>query len=480
MIVRCLLICLALALCAPTLASVPVDSAPRLAEPMAITSPDGVTLYVTRGTMRVPAVRADTERDHAPITLAFIRVGTAPEPSKTASVLLAGGPGDSGTRLVEQLVRRGGSQVLGLLGGDLIGIDQRGTGDSRPNLEIERSYSIPIAAEGSMEAWLPIIDEASRSIAADLRAKGIHPQAYTTRESADDVDAVRRALGYEKLNLWGRSYGSHLALEVLRRHPDRVGRVVLVGPEGPDDTWKRPALVDTVLERIAQRAADPDLLPRMRRVLARLDAEPVTAQSRHPETGEPIAVTIGGFDLRWMTAQALSDPRTIATLPSAYRRMDRGDFSAIAQLALVYRMRLGPQNAMKHFMDLSSGASASRLSLVEAEAEASVLGDAMNFPGRYLASAWGVEPGQAAVPSPVASDVPVLILVGDLDARTPVENGKALLEHLPNGKMVVVGNAAHQFDLFGNPQLREVLSAFMQGEPIAAEKVEARPIPFRD
>ncbi|WP_370177933.1 alpha/beta fold hydrolase [Alteriqipengyuania sp.] len=480
MIVRCLLICLALASCAPSLANAPDVPAPQLAEPMAITTPDGATLYVTRGKMRVPAVRADTQRDHAPITLAFIRVSMAPEPSETASVLLAGGPGESGTALVEQLVRKGGSQILGLFGGDLIGIDQRGTGHSSPNLGIERPYGIPLAAEGSMHAWLPIIGEVSGSIAGDLRAKGIYPQAYTTRESADDVDAVRRALGYDKLNLWGRSYGSHLALEVLRRHPEKVGRVVLVGPEGPDDTWKRPALVDTVLERIAQRAEDPELLPRMRRVLASLDAQPVTVQSRHPETGEPIVVTIGGFDLRWITAQALSDPRTIATLPSAYRQMDAGDFSSIAQLALVYRMRLGPQNAMKHFMDLSSGASAGRTRQIEEEAQSAVLGDAMNFPGRYLASAWGVEPTDAAGPAPVASDVPVLILVGDLDARTPVENAEALLRHLPNGKLIVVGHGAHQFDLFGSPKLREVLSAFMQGEPIPAERVDARPIPFRE
>ena len=409
MIIRCLFACLALASCAPTLASAPDTSAPQLAEPMAITSPDGATVYVTRGTMRVAAARSDTERAHAPITLAFIRVSMDPEPSETASVLLAGGPGDSGTALVEQLVRRGGSQVLDLFGGDLIGIDQRGTGHSSPNLEIERSYGVPLAAEGSIEAWLPIIDEVSRSIAADLRAKGIHPQAYTTSESADDVDAVRRALGYDKLNLWGRSYGSHLALEVLRRHPDRVGRVVLVGPEGPDDTWKRPALVDTVLDRIAQRAEDPELLPRMRRVLAKLDAHSVTVVSRHAETSEPVAVTIGGFDLRWITAQALSDPRTIATLPSAYRQMEAGDFSAIAQLALIYRKRLGPQNAMKHFMDLSSGASPARTNLIEDEAQSAVLGDAMNFPGRYLAGAWGVEPGDAPAPPPVTSDVPVLL-----------------------------------------------------------------------
>jgi hypothetical protein len=65
--------------------------------------------------------------------------------------------------------------------------------------------------------------------------------------------------------------------------------------------------------------------------------------------------------VQWLTAQALADPRAIATLPAAYREMAAGDFRRIATLAVMFRMRLGVESAMKHMMDLSSGATPARL-----------------------------------------------------------------------------------------------------------------------
>jgi pimeloyl-ACP methyl ester carboxylesterase len=102
------------------------------------------------------------------------------------------------------------------------------------------------------------------NVAADFRARGIRLEAYNTRESADDVDAVRRAFGYKAITVWGRSYGSHLALAVLRQHPDAVERLILVGPEGPDHTWKLPSHVDAVLRRLDERAPQLGLLTMMR------------------------------------------------------------------------------------------------------------------------------------------------------------------------------------------------------------------------
>lgn len=479
MIFRIVFCSLVFLLCGATLATAQESAEPVLSKTVTVQSSDGATFYVTRGTLRVPAVRTETQHHHAPITLAFVRIGKSATPAETANILLAGGPGDSALKLAEQITRQGGSQIMTMFVGDIIGIDQRGTGLSTPNLTLKDSYGLPIVAEGNAEIWLPIIREVSRSTAAKLRAENIYPQAYTTRESADDVEAVRQALGYSTINLWGRSYGTHLALEIVRRHSETINRVVLVGPEGPDHTWKRPAQINRVLDRIAKRASDPDLVPRMRRVLAKLDAEPVTVSTIDPRSSQPIEITIGGFDLRWITAQAISDPRALATLPWAYRRMEKGDFSMIAPLAVLFRKGLGPESAMKQFVDLSSGGSATRLQQIEHEAETAVLGDAMNFPARYLASAWGLTSSSNTDRKPVISNVPVLILVGDLDARTPVENGVDLLRTLPNGQLIIVGNAAHQFDLFGNRELRNVLSLFMRGKPTSLAKVDLPPIVFK-
>ena len=87
--------------------------------------------------------------------------------------------------------------------------------------------------------------------------EGVDYRGYTTWESAADVDAVRRALGVEKVNLLGISYGTHLALAIRKRYPDRVDRLVLASAEGLDQTVKLPARTDAYFERL-QAVIDAD------------------------------------------------------------------------------------------------------------------------------------------------------------------------------------------------------------------------------
>ena len=151
------------------------------------------------------------------------------------------------------LARQGGPLVADLVNGDLVGIDQRGTGRSLPNLSSDALYALPMDQPGSVERWLPVIGRVSRAEATRLRAEGIRLEAYNTRESADDVADVCRTLGYSRATLWGRSYGTHLALATVARHPALVERLVLISPEGFDHTWKLPSQVDAVLARLEAR-----------------------------------------------------------------------------------------------------------------------------------------------------------------------------------------------------------------------------------
>ncbi|MCA1714792.1 MAG: alpha/beta fold hydrolase, partial [Gammaproteobacteria bacterium] len=333
-----------------------------------IEADDGASFRVTFGTLRVPELRADGAGTTGTIDLAFVRVRRAEAPTRSAHFVLAGGPGDSGVNLVLGLVRRSGKSLAELFDDDIIGIDQRGTGRSAPNLDVEASYGLPLDRAGSLELWLPLMARVSRAVAQDFRARGVRLEAYNTRESAEDVEALRRALGYDKISLWGRSYGTHLALAVVRRYPERVERMVLVSPEGPDHTWKLPSQVEQMLRTLSAHAREPELLQRMRTVIGRLQRAPVTVEVNDPETKAPVAVTIGAFDVKWITAQALGDPRALATLPAAYRRMEQGDFSAFAPIALAFRKRLGIKSAMQQMMDLSSGTSPRRRARIEREA----------------------------------------------------------------------------------------------------------------
>ena len=75
--------------------------------------------------------------------------------------------------------------------------------------------------------------------------------------------------------------------------------------------------------------------------------------------------------------------------------------------------------------------------------------------------------------------MPALILVGDLDPRTPIENGREIARTLANGRLVVVENASHQFDVFGSASIRTVLGQFLSGAAITATPITLLPVPFQ-
>lgn len=467
-----------LALLLAALSGVPAAAQMRSSEDQTMTANDGTAFVVTRAVVRVPESRAAPQPSGA-IDLAVVRVRRRGQTSARAHTILAGGPGESGVQEVLSLARQGGAEWFALMDGDVVGIDQRGTGASHPNLASSVRYNLPMDRPGSPEAWLPLIRKASRLEAARLKAEGVHLQAYNTEESADDVDAVRCAFGYGKMVLWGRSYGSHLALATLRRHPEGVERLILVSPEGPDHTWKSPAQIDDVLARIAVRAGAPELMENIRKVLDDLARAPVSVTITDPATRQDRVIVLGKFDVQLVVAQAIGDPRALAGLPAAFRQMAAGNYRTIGQLAYASRSRMGVQSAMKQAMDLSSGASEVRRRRIGDGARTALLGDAMNFPGLDLAEAWGITPLPAAFRAPVRSSVPVLMIVGDLDVRTPVANAREIATTLPNAQTVVVKNAAHQFSLFGSPTLRELLGRFLADQPTQENAVVLPALPFQ-
>jgi pimeloyl-ACP methyl ester carboxylesterase len=452
---------------------------PRDARESQLVANDGTVFDVTSGIVRVAETRASGAGDGRTIDLAVVRVRRAgTSGSRVAHVVLAGGPGDSGVDQVLGLSRQGGALFANLIDGDVIGIDQRGTGRSVPNLSSTARYGLPLDQPGSIETWLPIIERVSMAEAARLRAAGIHLEAYNTRESADDVADVCRALGYDRVVLWGRSYGTHLALATAARHRALVERLVLVSPEGLDQTWKLPSQVDAALQRLEAKGAGPLVAP-IAAILERLRREPSTVTVPHPEHGRPTTVAIGAFDVQWIVAQALGDPRLLVTLPSAVREMRAGDFRRIAQIAILRRERTGVESAMKMMMDLSSGASAERRVRIDREAATSLLGNAINFPAMYLGAAWGAVDLGDAFRRPLVSDVPALLLVGDLDPRTPIDNAREIASTLPNARVIVLENATHQFDLFGDASIRECLGRFLRGAAAAADRLFLPALTFR-
>ncbi len=315
---------------------------------------------------------------------------------------------------------------------------------------------------------------------------GIDLAAYNTWESAADINALRIALGVKKVSLWGISYGSHLALAVLKRYPRNIQRVGLVGIEGLDETVKLPALTDAFLGRLqAAMASDPeaakaypDFVGTMRRVHARVEREPVSVRF-NDKAGKDVTLVLGVTDIRVAAAAMGADPSRSRMLPGLYAMMDAGDFSRVAPI--VWEMLRKPDAVrfmgMGDAMDVASGISRQRLELFEQQAQTSLLGDIVNFPMPHLGDSLGVPDLGDRFRAPFRSDVPVLFMSGTLDGRTYPESARELIKQFSRGSHLIVENGGH--NLFeASPLIKDVVVAWFRGEAPEMAALELAPPQF--
>jgi len=433
-------------------------------EPHSLQSRTGVEIPAESGRLTVPVNRS--HRDEQTLEIAFLRVPGATSSSAPPTFILAGGPGESGINIVRGMFADGGQRIRAVITGDIIGIDQRGVGDAVPNLTVTDRYDFPLMEPGDPVVYSQRISKICREVASRLRADGVDLSAFNTNENADDINALRQALGYEQVNLWGTSYGSHLALTTLRRHGKHIDRVLITSPEGPDHTLKRPAHVQQCLRRLA--AGDDELLPMMERVLKKLEQAPIRATVRHPISRKELKVGVSAFDVRLWTWTALSRIETTQQIAPAYRAMDAGDLTAPALWLVRYRETSGVGSAMKHAMDAASGCSDARRVMIAQETATCLLGDVINFPNANLGAAWGVKELAPDFRSPIQSNRPILMLCGNLDARTPLENAREILESLPNGRLAVIEGGGHGFR--PSSKVLDLVGSFFRGEDLPVEQ----------
>jgi beta-lactamase class A/pimeloyl-ACP methyl ester carboxylesterase len=199
-------------------------------EPYLFKTNDGEEVESELGSLVVPENRR-APRSHM-IELAFVRFKSTSKDPGPPIVYLEGGPGGSGIDAAR------GAAFPSLMAlreiGDVIALDQRGTGMSRPGLDCSRTWGLPLDRPGNPREIRRILKERLRACAQEMVDQGIDLLGYNTEESADDVEALRRALGAEKISLWGISYGTHLGLAVIRRHGEHTHRAVLTGVSGAE------------------------------------------------------------------------------------------------------------------------------------------------------------------------------------------------------------------------------------------------------
>jgi pimeloyl-ACP methyl ester carboxylesterase len=433
------------------------------------------------GTLLVPEKRRNPDSNL--IELAFVRFKSTAKNPGAPIVYLAGGPGGSGIGTAM------GSRFPLFMAlreiGDVIAFDQRGTGYSRPNLSCYERLALPLDVAPSREMALKELRlNANGCIEYWRDVQRVDLTGYNTNESADDLEDLRKAIGARQISLWSISYGTHLAMTAIRRHPQSIDRAILAGTEGPDHTYKLPSNIQKHLADLAAVIkADPDIgkdvpdfLGLMKSVFDRLDAKPEVVEVTDPRTKQTVKVTVNKFVLQYIVANNIGTTVT-ANFPALFYRASKGDFSNPAQVWLnISREDIG--SAMSYMMDCASGQTAARRERIERESKETLLEDISNFPFPGICEAWKAPDLGDEFRSPVKSNVPVLFISGTLDARTPVSNAEEYRTGFANSTHIIVDGAVHSDPLFlSSPKIKDGMMEFLRGQTVTVTKI-AVPMKF--
>lgn len=451
--------------------------APTQAGPFRFKGWKGQETDAERGFFEVPEDRRDP--NSRKIRLSYVRFASTAAKPGPPIVYLAGGPGGTATRALA------GPRFPIMMAlrevADVIAFDQRGTGLS--NAIPERPASKrppPVFTEAGLTSYFR---EEFQSAWTDWTKAGVAMTGYNTEQNADDIDDLRRHLGAEKVDLWGISYGTHLALSMLKRHGDRVNRVALASLEGQDQTVKRPAAIDALLRQVdgllaadpAVRAAIPDLPALMRRVHAKMEAAPVRMTATLD--GAPVELQLGGFAIQLMAGGLIANPQTLVMLPGLYLALDAGRTDVLTPFVNEFAGLLGI-SGMPEATDLASGISPRRLALVRREAKTAVLGEALNFPmPQLLGAVPGVDLGESFRAS-FSIDHPALLVAGTLDGRTPMSEQDEVAAQFRRKSRVIVENAGHNV-FEAHPDVQALLVRFFRGEAVADTRLALPPPKFK-
>lgn len=433
-------------------------------EPHPVSAPGGRVIAAELGRLAVPAGHGGGA---STVELAFLRfAATGPSPGPPL-VYLAGGPGGSGIADAEGVLLPLVERLRAL--GDVIALDARGAGRSRPELRCRRSWRLPLELPSDPERMLAEARAAARECAQRLSAARIDLGAYTTAASADDLEHLRRALGFERLRLIAFSYGTRLALLYMARHPGAVDRAVLAGVELPGRVFTPPADLDRRIAALGERLdGGSDLPGLLRRVRDRLAAAPATVEIEDRVGKRRRRVTVGAFDLQLMVVEALSSADGVRGLPAELRAIETGELTRLAEFA--HRRRVGwLGTALPYAVKCAEPLAAGYQEAIRRQRAGALLGRAVDFPFPDICDAWGVARDGAAPERPPASDRPVLLISGGLDGRTPAANAESVAASLAVAERLLVPEAGHGLELLAGPAAADAVVRFLATAPAATE-----------
>jgi pimeloyl-ACP methyl ester carboxylesterase len=418
------------------------------------------------------------------IRLAFARIAAISRQKQPDPLfVLAGGPGMAATTFYAMA-----APVFGRIhrDRDIVLLDQRGTGKSNP-------LNCPQEAETEPRPSDSEIAEQTRRCLKDLSAKADVAQ-YTTSIAVKDLDRLRQALGYNRINLYGVSYGTRVAQHYLRRFPEHTRSLVLDGVVPPELILGATMALDAQhsLERILARCSresacrsrlgDPESDYRALWAMLQSHAVPVTVAD--PTTGKPTHLEFTTYHLATVLRLSIYSAEPTALLPLLLHETNQSkDFSALAAQFLLLSKSYtdvvaeGMNNTVTCTEDISL---IDPNSIDRSKLESTFLGAAQLDALLTICKIWPKGPMDADFHAPLHSTAPALLLSGSDDPVTPPVYAKEAQRGLTNSVSVVLQDFTH--GQLAAPCVDRVMQEFINRGSVAGLDVSCtrndKPLPF--
>ncbi|MEM8941304.1 MAG: alpha/beta hydrolase [Pseudomonadota bacterium] len=402
---------------------------------------EGISRQVLCGQLDVPENYEDPEGARLNLNVAVLPA-IDPSLSSTPMLFLAGGPGQAATTLAA-LIRRQHFETLKTR--DIVLIDQRGTGDSSPlecdTLEDEDVYrDLPANIDIKTE-----IEACLAQITQDL-------SQFNTENAIRDFDAVREALGYERVHLYGGSYGTRAALIYLQMFPSVVESAVLdsVGPvEVPIGLFGKSAAdsFERLLENCRASTACSDAFPELKAefdaLVQRVSESPVEVEIPHPRTG---AITTLRLDTQKLTANLrlqLYSREGRSLVPIVVHEAYHGNYRPLAGLISQTENGLGINSALTLNIVCNEDVPRVTADMLALDAQNTFDQDTGHRTFHDACPFWPRYTPARELFEPVTAEIPTLLLSGALDPVTPPSNAEITDQTLGNSRHLVAKHGSH-------------------------------------
>jgi pimeloyl-ACP methyl ester carboxylesterase len=422
------------------------------------------------GRLVVPENRARANGRTISIPVTIFRSRSA-SPRPDPVLFMTGGPGTSSVAGA-----RSGRRLLLLDERDYVVLGQRGSRFAEPFLacpEVTAANHAALARGSNDPASRAAEVAAARACRERLVREGVDLDAYTTAETAADVEDLRRALGVEQWNLYGISYSVRIMLDVMRDYPGTVRSAVLDSALANDVGYDEVGVTNVArsLEVLfgacaadaACSGAYPDLRRQFFATVRRLNERPATLEVTRD--GRKLVVVVDGPRFVDAIGDALASPQQIPLVPRAIAEAHAGRLDAFAELArdgfgseFVWGLRYSVWCADElPFEDAEKIARQSSSDHPELGGYRSVAATP------ELCREWNVRPSDARENAPVTSAVPTLVVAGEYDPATPPSWGLRAVRTLANGRLVEVPGHGHIPSILSTgPCTRDLVAAFVR------------------